>query len=164
MGPKNFGIMISNKKQSSRALLIFTGIWAGLIIAFGISFMDFIEVPVGIQALLAGLIAIAALFFYLGGFYYIQVEVDSNKYLMVKHYNLFPIGRKFKAFKIPLGQIHHHEIKSRLAGLTHWLIIYQSMQGGIAKYPAVGLSAAGPKGRTEIDEYLSKLETLNNSD
>jgi len=156
--------MISNKKQSSRALLIFTEIWAGLFIAFGLSFMDFINVSVGLQTVLAGLIALAGLFFYFGGFYYIQIEVESNKYLMVKHYNLFPIGRKFKAFKIPLGQIHHHEIKTRLAGLTHWLIIYQKMQGGIAKYPAVGLTAAGSKGRAEIDEYLSKLETLKNSD
>ncbi|MGQ1890311.1 hypothetical protein ACT29H_07690 [Thermophagus sp. OGC60D27] len=150
--------MISNKKQSSRALLLFTGIWAALLILFALSFSEVITIPVWSQLAILGLIAISGSFFYLGGFFYIQIEVENNKNLMVKHYNLFPIGRKFKAFKIPLQQVHRHEIKGQLWGLIHWLTIYQKMKGGIAKYPAVGLSATSKKERTEINNYLSSLE------
>ncbi|MFO8000671.1 MAG: hypothetical protein R6U46_05460 [Marinilabilia sp.] len=150
--------MVSNQKQSYRALLIFSGVWVGLVIIFALSFFEMFESPLWGRLVLAGIIGIIALFFYLGGYYYIQAEVENNKNLMIKYYNLFPVGRQFKAFKVPLQQFHHHEIKHGTAGLTSWLVLYQKMQGGIAKYPAIGLSAFGEKGRKEISEFLKKLE------
>ena len=150
--------MISNKKESNKALIIFNGTWTFLLIIFALSFSEVITIPMWSQLLILGLIALSGLFFYFGGFFFIQIEVENNKNLLVKHYNLFPIGRKFKAFKIPLHQIYRHEIRSKMAGLFYWLTIYQKMQGGIAKYPPVGLSATNKKNRLKIDQYLSKLE------
>ncbi len=150
--------MISNQKQSTRALMIFSAVWAGLVIVFALSFFELFSSPLWMRLVLAGIIGLAALFFYVGGYNYVRIEVDKNKDLMVKYYNLFPVGRKFKAFKIPLKNFHHHEIVYDLGGLTSKLILFQRMQGGIAKYPPVGLSAAGKDGRKEIREFLSKLE------
>ncbi|MFW6043991.1 MAG: hypothetical protein ACOCPW_06500 [Marinilabiliaceae bacterium] len=154
--------MISNQKQSSRALFIFSGIWMVLIIILALSFFEFIESPLWAQIGLIGLIGLVALWFYLGGYYYLSLEIENNRDLMVKHYNLFPMGRKFQAYRIPLKQYHHYEIKTRAAGLIRQLILYQKMQGGIAKYPPVGLSAMGRKGTEEIADFLKKLE--NNQD
>ncbi|WP_462319172.1 hypothetical protein [Marinilabilia sp.] len=153
--------MISNRKESARALLAFSGIWAGLVIIFALSFLDVFTSPIWLRLVLAGVIGLAALLFYLGGYHYIQLEVQNNQELMVKYYNLFPVGRKFQAFKIPLKNLHHHEIRYGAGGMTSWLIVFQKMQGGLAKYPAVGLSAMSKKGRNEIIEYLSKLENKN---
>jgi len=138
--------------------MAFSGIWAGLVILFALSFFDLFESPLWMRLALAAIIGLVALFFYLGGYYYILIEVNNNKDLMIKYYNLFPAGRKFKAFKIPLQQFHHHEIQHKTGGLTTWLVLYQKMQGGIAKYPPVGLSAAGESGRKEISDFLGKLE------
>ncbi|PWD99954.1 hypothetical protein [Marinilabilia rubra] len=150
--------MISNQKESTRTLLTFSGIWAGLVIIFALSFLELFPSPIWMRIVLACIIGLAALFFYLGGYHYIQLEVKDNKDLMVKYYNLFPVGRKFRAFQIPIKNLHHHEVKYGAGGFTSWLIIFQRMQGGLAKYPAVGLSAMSNKGRQEMIKYLSKLE------
>jgi hypothetical protein len=150
--------MISNQKQSTRALMIFSAVWAGLVIIFALSFFELFASPLWMRLALAGIIGLAALFFYLGGFNYIRIEVENNKDLLIKYYNLFPVGRTFKAFKIPIQNFHHHEIVYGMGGLTSKLILFQRMQGGVAKYPPVGLSAAGADGRKEISEFLSKLE------
>ncbi len=138
--------------------MIFSGVWAGLLIIFALSFFELFESPLWMRVVLAVFIGLAALYFYLGGHYFIRIEVKNNKDLMVKYYNLFPVGRKFKAFQIPLRQFHHHEIKYSAGGLTSWLILYQRAPGGLAKYPAVGLSAAGKSGREEISKFLRKVE------
>jgi hypothetical protein len=153
--------MISNQKHSYKTLTAFSDIWAGLVIVLALSFFDLFEFPRWMQVALAGIIAGIALFFRMGGYYFIQVEVKEDKELMVKYYNLFPAGRKFRAFKIPLQQLHHHEIEYKTGSLTSWLILYQKMQGGIAKFPPVGLSAATKKERRKIDEFLKKLENTS---
>ena len=150
--------MISNQKQSARALMVFSAVWAGLVIIFALSFFELFSSPLWMRLVLAGIIGLAALFFYVGGYNYIKIEVENNKNLVIKYYNLFPVGRKFKAFKIPLQNFHHHEIVYGLGGLTSNLLLFQRMQGGVAKYPPVGLSAAGADGRKEISNFLSKLE------
>ncbi len=150
--------MISNQKQSARALMIFSAVWAGLVIIFALSFFELFSSPLWMRLVLAGIIGLAALFFYFGGFNYIRIEVEKNKDLVIKYYNLFPVGRKFKAFKIPLQNFHHHEIIYGPGGFTSELILFQRMQGGIAKYPPVGLSAAGTDGRREISNFLSGFE------
>jgi len=150
--------MISNQKQSSRALFIFSGIWMVLVIILALSFFEFFESPLWARIGLIGLIGLVALWFYLGGYYYISLEIDNNRDLMVKHYNLFPMGRKFQAFRIPLKQYHHHEIQSKTGGLMRQLVLFQKMQGGIAKYPPLGLSAVTKKGLKEISDFLKKLE------
>lgn len=150
--------MISNQKHSSKVLLTFSGVWAGLVIIFALSFFDLFESPIWMRLVLAAIIGLVALFFYLGGYYFVQIEVKNNKDLMIKYYNLFPAGRKFKAFQIPLNQFHHHEITYKTGGTTCWLELFQRMQGGIAKYPAVGLSAVNNEGRKEISKFLKKLE------
>jgi len=150
--------MISNQKQSSRALSIFSGIWVVLVIILALSFFEFFESPLWARIGLIGVIGLAALWFYLGGYYYISLEIDKNRDLMVKHYNLFPMGRKFQAYRIPLKQYHHYEIKTKAGGLIRQLILYQKMQGGIAKYPPVGLSAMDKKGMDEVTGFLKKIE------
>ncbi|MGM0375478.1 MAG: hypothetical protein ACQEQ0_01760, partial [Bacteroidota bacterium] len=150
--------MVSNQKQSSRALLVFSGIWMVLVIIFALSFFGLFESSMWVRAGLIGLIGLVALWFYLGGYYYISLEIENNRDLMVKYYNLFPMGRRFQAFRIPLKQYHHHEIKTEAGGLKRQLILYQKMQGGIAKYPPVGLSAMDRKGMEEVTGFLKKLE------
>jgi len=150
--------MISNQKQSSRALLIFPGIWMVLVIIFALSFFDLYESPPWARIGVVGLIVLVALWFYLGGYYYISLEIENNRDLMVKHYNLFPIGRKFQAYRVPLKQFHHYEIKTQAGGLIRQLILYQKMQGGIAKYPPIGLSAVDKKGLEEMTGFLKKIE------
>lgn len=138
--------------------MIFSAVWAGLVIIFALSFFELFPSPLWMRLVLAGIIGLTALFFYVGGYNYIRIEVENNKNLVIKYYNLFPVGRKFKAFKIPLQNFHHHEIVYSMGGLTSNLVLFQRMQGGVAKYPPVGLSAAGSDGRKEISDFLSKLE------
>jgi hypothetical protein len=153
--------MISNRKQSTHTLMIFSSTWLVLIIILAVSFFDFVEFPLWISLAVACLVGLTALFFYLGGYYFYQIEVKNNKELLIKYYNLFPAGRKFKAFQIPLKQFHHHTIRRRLGGLTSWLILYQKMQGGVAKYPPLGLSASSKEDRKAIQDFFQKLENRN---
>ncbi|RCW36664.1 hypothetical protein [Marinilabilia salmonicolor] len=150
--------MIVNQKESARALMIFSGIWAGLVIVFALSFFELFYSPMWLRIGLAVVIGLIALFFYIGGYCYVHVEVENNANLMVKYYNLFPVGRKFKAFRIPLQNFHHHEIRFGAAGMVSKLVLFQRMQGGVAKYPPVGLSAMGKTGREKLSAFLRKLE------
>jgi hypothetical protein len=151
--------MISNQKQSSRSLLIFSGTWMVLVIILALAFLEVFESPLWVRLGLVIVTGLVPLYFYLGGFYYISVEVESNRNLMVKYYNLFPVGRRFQAFRIPLKQLDHHEIQTKAGGLLRQLVFFQKMQGGIAKYPPLGLSAVDFQGRKEINDFLKKLET-----
>jgi len=153
--------MISNQKASARALMTFSGVWVGLVIIFALSFLELFPSPVWMRIALACIIGLAALFFYLGGYHYLQLEVKDNKELMVRYYNLFPVGRKFRAFKIPLQQFHHYELKNGAGGATTWLTLFQKMKGGVAKYPPVGFSAIDRATRKEIIDFLSALERRN---
>ncbi len=153
--------MVTNAKQSSRSLMVFSASWMLLICAFAVTFYDLLETPLWLRIGLALSLIVMALGFYLGGFHFFRAEIKKEM-LEIKYYNLFPAGRKFQTVLIPLKQYHHHEIKRQLGGLFKWIIIYQEMAGGVAKYPPIGLSASGKKVQKALNEMLHGLNSKTN--
>ncbi len=149
--------MVTNSKQSSRWLMVFSLSWILLITAFALTFFDFIETPLWFKVGLAVLLALTALGFYLGGFHFFKAEINKGVF-EIKYYNLFPVGRKFQTIRIPQKQYHHYEIKQQLGGFFQWVILYQQMQGGVAKYPPVGLSASGKSVHLALEKMLNELK------
>ena len=49
-------------------------------------------------------------------------------------FNLFPIGRKYKALQIPLERYSHYEIKGSMGVLFSFLYVYEDTVRGLARY------------------------------
>ncbi len=147
--------MITNKKESSRSLMIFSLSWVILIVAFAATFFISGPLPSWVRPVLIIALVLVLIIFYTGGFFFIRAE-KKESVLEIKYYNLFPVGRKFQAMQVPLKQFHHYEIKESFGGWFRWMILFQEMRGGIAKFPRVGLSAVGRSTLKELEELLGK--------
>ncbi len=145
--------MITNKKESSRSLMIFSLSWMILIVTFAITFFISGPLPSWVRPTLIIALVLVVIIFYTGGFFYLRAEKKEDV-LEIKYYNLFPVGRMFQAMQVPLKQFHHYEIKNSFGGWFKWLVIFQEMRGGVAKFPNVGLSAVSRSTLKELEELL----------
>ena len=108
---------------------------------------------------LSGLMLFLVLFFsnWFGGFYYVEVEVENNSILKIKHYKLVPFRKKFKMFQIPFKRLHKVEVKKYLFGIFTFMYVYENSKKGIARYPGVGFSAFPKSELKKVMALLNKL-------
>jgi len=88
---------------------------------------------------------------------YIYITDESGK-LTVKFYSLMPFAKKHKSMEIPLPSFSKYSVESTFFGLKKTLILYQKMQGNIAKYPPLSVSALNAQ---EIDKLKGRLDALS---
>jgi len=145
---------MDNKKYSRRVATFFSVTW--LVILIIIVFSLFFDFGFGymIPIVMVILLALISLLYAIGGFCYIEVEVENSS-LCVKYYNLIPFGRKYNMYRIPVKNLI--DIKEKKYILSSFLYIYEKSKKGAAKYPAVGISAMSNSQRKQLIAYLKSL-------
>ncbi|MCX7987761.1 MAG: hypothetical protein N2662_12560 [Bacteroidales bacterium] len=88
---------------------------------------------------------------------FVQVSVASNK-LSLKYYSLRPLTKSHNSIEIPLQAFEGYKINTRFFGLKKDLILFQRVQGKIAKYPPVSLSALNKK---QLEQLLILLNAVS---
>ena len=146
---------MDNKETAHKITRTFAFSWILLLGLFVVSLLVKRDIPLMLQVILGVMTFGLAIGFGLGGYYYLELKVENNRYLQVRYFNLSPIGREYKAFKIELSRFHSFEVKK--VGIFRYLNIYEQSGKGVAKYPKLGLSAMGITQRNAFLEFLGKL-------
>ena len=146
---------MNNKIASGRIATIFSVSWLVILIIMAFSlFFDFFGVGYMGLAVMVILSALLSLLYAIGGFCYVEVEVENSS-LCIKYYNLIPLGRKYKMYRIPVKNLI--DIKEKKYIISSFLHIYEKSKKGTAKYPAIGISAMSNSQRKQLIAYLKTL-------
>ena len=81
---------------------------------------------------------------------------DTDDKIIIRYYPLHPFHDKFKSIEISKQTFSHFELDKKSMGLREDLYLFQMSAKGLAKYPAISLSALSKKQRSEVLESLSK--------
>lgn len=147
---------MNNKNISGKILRIFAFSWIFLLGVFVASLLVKSEVPVAIPIIIAIITFGMVFIFGYGGFYYLEMSVEANQFLQVRYFNLSPIGRNYKAFRIELDKFYNYEIVKK--GFFYFIKLYEKSERGIAKYPIIGMTAMSEKERNAFAEFLHNLK------
>jgi hypothetical protein len=148
---------MNNKAESKKAITIFGLSWLIVLAALTGSFFFEFEYDIIFQIGVGFLLILVTVIFSCGGYYYVEIKVDNNSTLLIKHYNLFPFGRKFKVFQIPVKRFEKYKIKRYFFGIFSFIFFYEQSRKGVARYPGIGISAV-PKSQKKI--VISLLDKL----
>ena len=96
-------------------------------------------------------LTISFYFFYLN-YYYVYFYLKDSKFI-VRYYSLRPFVFNSRSFQMPVNELARAEIKSSFFGLKKRIVISRRTKKGMAKYPAISLSALP-------DEKLKQLKLL----
>ena len=100
-----------------------------------------------------------SVFFYFGGYYYVEVEIGAAK-VDVKYYNLFPFWRQYKRIMIPLDKLKYVKVRSGFGSFGASLVICGRLKGRIAMYPTVGLNACKREQVQLLKEFSKKYPKI----
>ncbi len=148
---------MNNKKTSGTVIQSFAAAWLITLTLFALSFALNINVPAIVQYLLGALIIVIAIVFARGGFHYIEIDTEDDLF-RIKHFNLFPMGREYKRIQIEWARYHSFEVRELMGGLFKFLYVYEQTARGVARYPAVGLSALKKNEQESILNFFKKME------
>nr|WP_319401443.1 hypothetical protein [uncultured Carboxylicivirga sp.] len=101
-------------------------------------------------------LVVTLLFFYFGGFYYVEANLTAEK-IDIKYYNLFPFGRQYKRILVPTDKVKKIKVKNGLGNLGRKLVIEGVIQGRYALFPSVGLSACNKEQIQELRKFIKRL-------
>lgn len=147
---------MDNKSTSDKIIRKFAFSWILLLVLFVTSLLlKQPELPLAVKIILGVLTFGLATIFGIGGYYYIELKIENNSSLLVRYYNLSPIGRQFKAFKIQLPRLQRYEIKKK--GPFTYLCFFEQTNRGIARYPLIGFMALTKDEREKYQDFLNKL-------
>ncbi len=144
---------MNNKENSGKYIQKFAAAWLLSLALFVLSFILKIKIPTFLPFLFGLLIISIAIIFAKGGYHYVEMKTEKDVF-SINYFNLFPFGRSYKTLKIPWSRYYKYEVKTILGGLFHFLILYESTGRGLAKYPAIGISAFNKAERTRILQYI----------
>src|SRR5690554_1057949 len=129
---------MNNKKTAARHIRVFAITWLAAMALLVASLVWRDNTPLATQLILAAAVVGIALIFGWGGFYYLEISSDKEAFT-IKYFNLFPMGREYKAMRLPLSR-------------------YEETGHGVARYPALGLTALSAAEREEIIRFFKKME------
>lgn len=87
---------------------------------------------------------------------YLFFKFDGTK-IIVKHYTLSPIARKYVSFEIPKNQFLGFEIKKAFFNKRDDLYLHTRFNNKKASYPAISLTALDKMDKSKLVEYLQKI-------
>jgi len=93
-------------------------------------------------------------------FYYIIYYAGPDK-IVVRFKSLSPLMSPSNSIQINSVDFANYKIKITLFGIKKMLYLYQQTLSGLAKYPAVGLSALTIKEVNEIKKSLDLILAIN---
>ncbi|MGQ1946274.1 hypothetical protein ACT3CD_04135 [Geofilum sp. OHC36d9] len=146
---------MDNKSTSDKIIRKFAFSWVLLLALFVTSLLFKPELPLVVKIVMGVLTFGLAIIFGIGGYYYIELKIENNSSLLVRYYNLSPIGRQFKAFKIQLARLQRYEIKKK--GPFTFICFFEQTNRGIARYPLIGFMALTKEEREMYQDFLNKL-------
>ncbi len=148
---------MNNKKGTSK-LASFFGISCMIVLGLIVySLFPQTEMDPIIKIALWLLLAILLVVFGYGGYYYIEIASTKGN-LQIRYFNLFPVGRKYKALQMPLERYSHYEIKKPLGVLFSFLYIYENTARGLARYQPIGLSALKREEKENLKNILDQIK------
>lgn len=148
---------MNNKKNATKTTRFFGSVWLATLITLVISLLYNIGLGQFAQIGLVIFLLLTAVVFHSGGFFYIELENDKSAF-RIKHYNIFPFWQEFKVYQIPLERYKKYEIKKIAGGLFSWLYLFEQTNRGLAKYPAIGVSALSTKQLKIVTDYLDGIK------
>lgn len=89
-------------------------------------------------------------------FNYIIFYAGPDK-ITIRFKALSPFNTPSNSVQIKVGDFKSYEIKSSIFGIKNMLFLYQQTPSGLAKYPAIGLSALNGD---EIDKITKAFELV----
>ncbi|RUT78102.1 hypothetical protein [Ancylomarina longa] len=81
---------------------------------------------------------------------------ESDDFIILRYYPLHPFHDNFKSIEISRNSLSHYDWKNKIFGLRPELTLYQQTTKGVAKYPAVSLSAITKADRKKVKAILNK--------
>ena len=148
---------MNNKPTAARHIRVFAISWLAAMALLVASLVWRDNTPLITQLILAAAVVGIALIFGLGCFYYLEISSDKEAFT-IKYFNLFPMGREYKAMRLPFSRYRKHEVSTKWGGLFHYLSLYEETGHGVARYPALGLTALSAAEREEIIRFFKKME------
>jgi hypothetical protein len=111
-----------------------------------------------------GTVIVAYLVFYFWGtlrgyqyFYYNDMGVK----LIIKYYSLSPMNKRQHTVEIGKSSFHSFQVLKKWWGLRSYLLLYQQMPSGIAKYPPISLGLLTKKDLENIRASLMLFQKNN---
>lgn len=151
---------MNNKKTASTFIRIFGISWLASLAILVYTFLSRTAVSQNFQILMLVVVVLLPVIFAKGGFYYIEIA-NSKGNLLIRYFNLFPIGRKYKALQIPLERYSHYEIKGSMGVLFSFLYVYEDTARGLARYQPIGLTALRSEEKENLRNILDQIKKTN---
>lgn len=87
---------------------------------------------------------------------FIHFNIESGK-IIFRYYSLRPINRQHRSIEIPITSFGGFRIQKRFFGLKNELILYQKLQGKLAKYPPISITALNKEQTQLLTNTLASL-------
>jgi hypothetical protein len=154
-------MFIDNKKTTigvklKKRILILVLIIA-VIIFFSFNFFreSFLGITgIGYTIILSGLIIIYHAWCIVRDYHYFYFSEQGAK-LVFRFYSLSSLFKRPNSIEIKKNEFHKFQIENKLLGFRQYLLLYQQMPGGIAKYPPISISLLRKSEKKDLFNTLS---------
>ena len=146
--------MLYNNKKHLKYLknsLMFSGLVLLLSMAALIYFQKF-EIVIALSIILI----LALILNRMLNFNYVRIQIENNR-VLIRYYSLFSVDRNYEAIDFPIASLRRVVVKKYLLGLKWDLHLSVQLKQGLARYPAVCLSAVSSGDRKKIVAGLLEL-------
>ncbi len=122
---------------------------------------DFVEPLIGINKNYIALVFVLVYIFIFLYFHILDLNyiyyTDENGKIVLRYYSLRSISKGYKSIEIPKKEFVKFEIQKSFFDLKEYLILFQRMKKGVAKYPPVSISALNHEQRSELKKSLTDV-------
>ncbi len=87
---------------------------------------------------------------------YIHFNIESGK-LIFRYYSLRPLNKQHRSIEIPINSFGGFKIQKSFFGLKKELILYQKVQGKLAKYPPISITALNKEQFLLLNNALTSI-------
>ena len=140
-------------KWTKRLRILFLVV--GLLWILTISLLIFFDLCTEAVSLI-GLFFVALAFVAILNFQYLRIVIDKD-YLSVQYYSIFAFDRSFQMIEIPLQNLHGVEVRKGILGLKEEFRLAVKVDGGVADFPWISLSALPQKVNEGLITVLKNL-------
>jgi len=86
---------------------------------------------------------------------------DMGGKLVFRYYSLAPLSKRLNSVEIPKDRFYNFEVVKKMLGLRVYVVLYQKMPQGIAKYPPISISLISRRQREEMQASLTMFQKKN---
>ncbi len=86
---------------------------------------------------------------------------DNEDKVIIKYYSLRPLSKKHNVIEIPKNKLEKFQFKHAILNLKHYLVLYQKMNKGIAKYPPLNVTLLDTEQKNLLRKALTEIVNKN---